>query len=64
MSPLFLAQSVPHAFRALALDDNTVSVLVMLAGIIIGATMAGLHQQRRARKVKVERKSLEPRRPK
>jgi hypothetical protein len=51
-----MAQSVPHAFNALQLDDSTVSVLAMLLGIVGGWYLTGLHQQLKAKRVKVSRK--------
>ena len=52
-----MAQSVPHALNALQLDDSTVSVLAMLLGIVGGWYLTGLHQQMKAKRVKVSRKS-------
>ena len=51
-----MAQSVPHALNALQLDDSTVSVLAMLLGIVGGWYLTGLHQQLKAKRVKVSRK--------
>ena len=51
-----IAQSVPHALGALELDDSTVSVLAMLLGIVGGWYLTGLHQQLKARRVKVSRR--------
>jgi len=49
-----LAHSLSHAIGAVQLDDNSVSVLAMLAGIIGGWTITSLRPK--AKKVKVERK--------
>ncbi len=51
-----MAQSVPHALNALQLDDSTVSVLAMLLGIVGGWYLTSLHQQLKAKRVKVSRK--------
>ncbi len=51
-----IAQSVPHALNGLQLDDSTVSVLAMLLGIVGGWYLTGLHQQLKAKRVKVSRK--------
>jgi hypothetical protein len=56
MDLLSMAQSVPHALGALQLDDSTVSVLAMLLGIVGGWFLTGLHQQMKAKRVKVSRK--------
>jgi hypothetical protein len=42
---------------AVQLDDSTVSVLAMLAGIIVGWLLTGLHQQMKAKRVKTSRKT-------
>ena len=49
-----LAQSVSHA--GAQLDDSTISVLAMLLGIVGGWFLTGLHQQLKARRVKVSRR--------
>jgi hypothetical protein len=51
-----VAQSVSHSLSALPLDENTVSVLAMLAGVIGGWMLTGLHQQMKAKRVKTSRK--------
>ena len=51
-----MLQSVPHALSALQLDDNTVCVLAMLLGIAGGWLLTGLHQQMKAKRVKMSRK--------
>lgn len=48
------------AVRSFQFDDSTVSVLAMLIGIVGGWTLTGLHQQMKARKVKLDRKRAEP----
>ena len=47
-------RSLPHLLAAIPLDDNTVSVLAMLIGIAGGWTLTGLHQQMKAKRVKIE----------
>ena len=51
-----LAQSAAHALGLLQLDDSTVSVLAMLLGIVGGWTLTSIHQQLKARRVKVSRR--------
>jgi hypothetical protein len=59
-----MAQSVPHVLSSLQLDDSTVSVLAMLLGIVGGWYLTGLHQQLKAKRVKVSRKQQPtPRKP-
>ena len=50
-----MAQSVPQALGA-QLDDSTISVLAMLIGIVGGWALTGLHQQMKAKRVKMTRK--------
>ena len=38
-----------------SIDDSTMSVLAMLLGIIAGWTLTGLHQQMKAKRVKMAR---------
>jgi hypothetical protein len=54
-----LAQSASHALGSLQLDDSTVSVLAMLLGICGGWFITGLHQQLKAKRVKVARRKPE-----
>jgi len=51
--------SVAQALGAFQLDDNTLSVLVMLVGIIAGWKLTGWHQQMKAKRVKVARRRLD-----
>ena len=52
-----LGQSASHALGSLQqLDDSTVSVLAMLLGIVGGWTLTSIHQQLKARRVKVSRR--------
>lgn len=55
MDLLSMAQSVPHALGS-QLDDNTISVLAMLLGIVGGWMLTGLHQKLKAAKVKTSRR--------
>jgi hypothetical protein len=50
-----LAQSASQALGS-QIDDSTVSVLAMLLGIVGGWTLTSLHQQLKARRVKVSRR--------
>ena len=52
-------ESVAQGLGSLQLDDNTISVLVMLLGIIIGWKLTGWHQQMKAKRVKVARRRLD-----
>jgi hypothetical protein len=47
-------RSLPHLLASIPLDDNTVSVLAMLIGIAGGWTLTGIHQQMKAKRVKIE----------
>ena len=63
MDFLALAQSLSHAVGALSLDDNSVSVLAMLSGIVGGWTITGMRKPK-PQKIKVERKDEQgPRKP-
>jgi heme A synthase len=50
-----LAHSLSQVMSAVSLDESSMSVLVMLAGIIGGWTVTGLLQPK-PKKVKVDRK--------
>ncbi len=54
MNPFEVVQSLPHLLQSIPLDDSTLSVLAMLVGIIGGWTLTGLHQQMKAKRVKLE----------
>jgi hypothetical protein len=58
MDFLALAQVVSHAIGAIHLDDNSVSALAMLAGIVGGWTVTSLRPK--PKKVKIERKDESP----
>ena len=63
MDFLSLAQALSHAIGAIPLDDNSVSVLAMLGGIVGGWTVTSLRKPK-AQKIKVERKDKPgPRKP-
>jgi hypothetical protein len=47
--------SAPQALGS-HLDDNTISVLAMLIGIVGGWMLTSLHQQLKAKRVKMSRK--------
>jgi hypothetical protein len=54
-------RALPHLARSLPIDENSISVLAMLAGIIGGWAVTGLHQQLKAKRVKLNpRKRQEP----
>ena len=52
-------RSLAHALGSLQIDDGSISVLAMLLGIIAGWTLTGLHQQMKAKRVKVSRRRLD-----
>jgi hypothetical protein len=54
-------RALPHLVRSLPIDDNSISVLAMLAGIIGGWTVTGLHQQAKAKRVKLESRKRQER---
>jgi hypothetical protein len=57
MNVFELAQALVQGARAIPIDDNTFSLLVMLIGVIGGVVLTGLFSsQQKAKKVKVERK--------
>jgi hypothetical protein len=51
--------SAPQALGS-SLDDNTISVLAMLIGIVGGWMLTSLHQQMKAKRVKMSRKQQQP----
>ncbi len=59
-------RSLPHWVASIPMDDNTVSVLAMLIGIAGGWTLTGIHQQMKAKRVKLEsrKRQEQARRPK
>jgi hypothetical protein len=54
-----LFESVAQGLSALQMDDSTLSVLVLLVGIIAGWKLTGWHQQMKAKRVKVARRRLD-----
>ena len=59
MDFLALAQPISHVIGTIQLDDNSMSVLAMLAGIISGWTITN-YLRPKAKKIKVERKDDAP----
>jgi hypothetical protein len=53
MSIVDMVQAVPHFLSAIPFDDSSISVLAMLAGVIGGWTLTGMHQQMKAKRVKM-----------
>jgi hypothetical protein len=51
-----IAQALVHGARAIPIDENTFSLLVMLIGVIGGVVITSHFAQQKAKKVKVERK--------
>jgi len=57
MDLIAMLQAAPHSLSVFQnLDDSTVSVLAMLLGICAGWFITGLHQQMKAKRIKVSRK--------
>ena len=52
-------ETFAHALGAFQLDDNTISVLAMVLGIIAGWMLKGLHQEMKAKRIKVARRRIE-----
>ena len=46
--------SIFEVMRSLPLDDSSMSVLAMLIGIVGGWTVTSLHQQLKAKRVKLD----------
>ncbi len=46
--------SIFDVMRSLPIDDNSMSVLAMLIGIVGGWTITSLHQQMKAKRVKLD----------
>jgi hypothetical protein len=59
-----VVRQLPHLLAAIPIDDNSISVLAMLAGIVGGWTLTGWHKQLKEKRVKVERERQVPRKPK
>jgi hypothetical protein len=55
-----IAQALVHGARAIPIDENTFSLLVMLIGVVGGVMVTGFFSQQKAKKVKVERKDHKP----
>jgi len=56
MNVLAYVQSVQQLITSIPIDDSSISVLAMLAGIVGGWTLTGLHQQLKAKRVRLARK--------
>jgi hypothetical protein len=54
-----VARSLPHLVRSIQIDDSSVSVLALLAGIIGGWTLTGLRQQLKAKRVRLDARKRE-----
>jgi len=61
MNVFELAQALLHGARALPMDDNSLSMLLMLIGVVGGVVISGYFSQAKAKKVKIERKQDLPR---
>jgi len=57
MNVLAYVQSVQQLITSIPIDDSSISVLAMLAGIVGGWTLTGLHQQLKAKRVRLARKA-------
>jgi hypothetical protein len=54
MNIVEVVQSLPQLLAS-NIDDSSISVLAMLAGIIGGWTLTGVHQQMKAKRVKIRK---------
>ena len=59
-----LMQALLHGARSMPMDENTVSMLVTLMGVLGGALLTGYYKQLKAKAVKADRKPPQgPRKP-
>ncbi|HEY6483425.1 MAG TPA: hypothetical protein VIY54_07845 [Steroidobacteraceae bacterium] len=56
MNLFSFAGPLAHIFNALQLDDSTVSLLALIAGVLGGWRLTGWHEQLKAKRAKIERK--------
>ncbi|MBX5461176.1 MAG: hypothetical protein IRZ28_08805 [Steroidobacteraceae bacterium] len=58
-----VVRQLPHLLATLPIDDSSISVLAMLAGLVGGWTLTDWHKQLKAKRVKVERQRQQLRKP-
>jgi hypothetical protein len=51
-----LASSLPHYISSFALDDSSLALIALLAGMAGGWTLTGWRDQLKAKKAKISRK--------
>ncbi|MDB6092003.1 MAG: hypothetical protein JWN85_4787 [Gammaproteobacteria bacterium] len=56
MNFVSIAASLPHLFSSLTLDDSSLALIALLAGMAGGWTLTGWRDQVKARKAKINRK--------
>jgi hypothetical protein len=56
MNFVSIAASLPHLFSSLTLDDSSLALIALLAGMAGGWTLTGWRDQVKARKAKIDRK--------
>jgi hypothetical protein len=61
MNVFDIVQALLLGARAIPMDDNSLSMLVMLAGIAGGVMVTGYYKQLKAKAVKADRKQDLPR---
>jgi hypothetical protein len=55
--------SMPHLFNTFQLDDSSVALIALLAGMLGGYRLTGWHEQLKARRARIASKPQDPRRP-
>lgn len=50
------ASSLPHLFSSFAIDDSSLAMIALLAGMVGGWTLTGWRDQVKAKKAKIDRK--------
>jgi hypothetical protein len=55
--------SIFDVVRSFPIDDSTMSVLAMLVGIVGGWTITSIHQQMKAKRVKLDARKRAERKP-
>jgi hypothetical protein len=48
-----IAESLPHFFSTFQLDDSSVALIALLAGMMGGYRLTGWHEQLKAKRAKV-----------
>jgi hypothetical protein len=63
MNLFALAQALVQGAASLPMDENSLSMLVLLVGIVGGVLVTGYYKQLKAKAIKAERKPDRPRKP-